>query len=80
MKVISPLILSDAKQIVTDKLNIYKELVPKEIHSTKNRGINHIERQNLNLRTHLKRLNRKTICYSKSFSMLFAVVKIYFWG
>nr|WP_294862262.1 IS1 family transposase [uncultured Fluviicola sp.] len=79
MKVISTLILSHAKQIVTDKLNIYKKLIPKEIHSTKNRGINHIERQNLNLRTHLKRLNRRTICYSKSEAMLFAVVKIYFW-
>lgn len=80
MKVISTLLLSGAKQIVTDKLNIYKELIPKDIHSTKNRGINHIERQNLNLRTHLKRLNRRTICYSKSVAMLLAVVKIYFWG
>ena len=79
MKVISTLLLSDAKQIVTDKLNIYKELIPQGIHSTKNRGINHIERQNLNLRTHLKRLNRRTICYSKSATMLMAVVKIYFW-
>ncbi|MGV3609453.1 MAG: IS1 family transposase [Fluviicola sp.] len=58
MKIISTLILSNSKQIVTDKLNIYKDLIPKEIHSTKNRGINHIEHQNLNLRTHLKRLNR----------------------
>lgn len=79
MKVISTLLLANAKQINTDKLNIYKELIPKEIHSTKNRGINHIERQNLNLRTHLKRLNRRTICYSKSLAMLLAVVKIYFW-
>ena len=77
-RIISTLLLSDSKQIVTDKLNIYKELVPKKIHSTKNRGINHIERENLNLRTHLKRLNRRTICYSKSAAMLF--VKIYFWG
>lgn len=80
MKITSTLILADAKQIITDKLNIYKELIPKEIHSTKHRGINHIERQNLTLRTHLKRLNRRTICYSKSGAMLYAVVKIYFWG
>jgi insertion element IS1 protein InsB len=80
IKVISTLLLADAKQITTDKLNIYKELIPKEIHSTKNRGINHIERQNLTLRTHLKCLNRRTICYSKSLAMLLAVVKIYFWG
>lgn len=80
MKITSTLLLADAKQIITDKLNIYKELIPKEIHSTKHRGINHIERQNLTLRTHVKRLNRKTICYSKSGAMLYAVVKIYFWG
>lgn len=80
MKITSTLLLSDAKQIVTDKLNIYKELIPNEIHSTKHRGINRIERQNLTLRTHLKRLNRRTICYSKSTAMLYAVVKIYFWG
>ncbi|MNU55780.1 IS1 transposase [compost metagenome] len=78
-KIISTLLLADAKRIVTDKLNIYEELIPKEIHSTKNRGINHIERQNLTLRTHLKRLNRRTICYSKSLAMLLAVVKIYCW-
>lgn len=78
-KVISILLLANAKQIITDKLNIYRELIPKEIHSTKNRGINHIERKNLNLRTHLKRLNRRTICYSKSAAMLLAVMKIYFW-
>ena len=44
LKVISTLLLSEAKQIFTDKLNIYKDLIPGEIHSTKNRGINHIER------------------------------------
>lgn len=79
-RIISTLLLSDTKQITTDKLNIYKELIPIQIHSTKNRGINHIERQNLNLRTHIKRLNRRTICYSKSAAMLLAVVKIYFWS
>lgn len=79
-RVTSTLLLSNAKMIISDKLNIYKELIPKEIHSTKNRGINHIERQNLNLRTHLKRLNRRTICYSKSSAMLLAVVTIYFWS
>jgi len=79
-KIISTLLLSDTLKITTDKLNSYKELIPAEIHSTKYRGINHIERQNHNLRTHLKRLNRRTICYSKSAAMLLAVVKIYFWS
>lgn len=78
-KVTSTLILAKAKTIITDKLVIYKELIPSELHSTKHRGINHIERQNLTLRTHLKRLNRRTICFSKSLLMLEAVLKIYFW-
>lgn len=79
-KVISTLVLSEAKKITTDKLDIYRSIIPKEIHSTKFRGINRIERSNLNLRTHLKRLNRRSICYSKSLVVLTAVVKIYFWA
>ncbi|MGV3631206.1 MAG: IS1 family transposase [Bacteroidota bacterium] len=79
-KVITTLILSETTKIHTDKLNIYKELIPKEIHTTKLRGTNHIERNHVNLRTHLKRLNRKTICYSKNLTILIAIVKIYFWG
>ncbi|WP_071841671.1 IS1 family transposase [Fluviicola taffensis] len=78
-KVISTLVLAEASQITTDKLNIYKELIPSTVHSTKHRGINKIERKNLTLRTHLKRLNRRTICYSKSIKMLDAVLRIYFW-
>lgn len=79
-KIISTLILAEAKKITTDKLRIYKEIIPNNMHSTKFRGINKIERQNLSLRTHLKRLNRRTICFSRSTTMLLAVVKIYFWG
>jgi insertion element IS1 protein InsB len=79
-KVVNTLVLSKAKKITTDKLNIYKELIPKAIHSTKFRGINGIERQNLNLRTHLKRLSRRSICFSRSQMMLLACIRIYFWG
>ena len=79
-RIVSTLILSITKKIYTDKLNIYKSLIPKEIHSTKQYSIYHIERKNLTLRTHLKRLNRRTICYSKSIVMLTACLKIYFWG
>lgn len=79
-KVTETLVLSNAKMIYTDKLDIYQRLIPKSIHKTHKRCSNHIERQNLNLHTHLKRLNRKTIGYSKSLIMLLAVVKIYFWG
>ncbi|UTW62192.1 IS1 family transposase [bacterium SCSIO 12741] len=74
------LLFSRAKRVDTDGLNIYKSLLPREIHRIKHRGINHIERMNLTLRTHLKRLNRRTICFSKSLRCLKAVLKIYFWA
>ncbi len=81
LKVITDtLILSSAKKVFTDKLRNYRFLLPKRIHNTKKYGINHIERKNLTLRTHLKRLGRRTICYSKSIAMLIACLKIYFWG
>jgi IS1 family transposase/transposase-like protein len=79
-KVIDLLILSNANRIHTDKLKSYSSLIPSNIHSTKVRGTNYIERLNLTLRTHLKRLNRRTITYSKSGSILEAILKIYFWS
>lgn len=74
------LVLSGAKKIYTDKLLQYKTIIPKSIHRTSLHGTNHIERMNLTLRTHLKRLSRRTICFSKSVAMLVACLKIYFWG
>jgi len=79
-KVTETLVLTDASKITTDKLPVYKKLIPSDMHSTKFREINRIERNNLTLRTHLKGLNRKTICYSKSLVVLTTIVKIYFWG
>ncbi len=78
--VIQTLLLSKPKQIVTDKLNNYRFLIPKKFHTTILYGTNSIERFNLNIRTHLKRLNRRSICYSKSIILLAAVLKIYLWG
>lgn len=78
--VIKSLELSNAKAIITDKLKNYKYLIPKEIHNTKYRGTNNIKRNNLSLRTHLKRLNRRTICFSRSLVILNAILKIYFWS
>lgn len=74
------LLLSQPYKVYTDKLNIYQTLIPAEIHNTKQYGINKIERNNLTLRTHLKRLSRRTICFSKSSVMLIACLKIYFWA
>lgn len=74
------LLFSCAKRIYTDGLSIYKTLIPKQFHCVVPRHTNSIERKKLSIRTHLKRLSRKTICYSKSITMLNAVVRIYFWG
>ncbi|MDI9359022.1 MAG: IS1 family transposase [Phycisphaerales bacterium] len=78
--IVNPLILSNPIKIYTDKLASYKTLIPKDIHSTKRGGTNHIERQNLANRTDLKRLCRRTICYSKSAALLTACLRIYFWS
>jgi len=74
------LLLSSAKRIYTDKLKQYKTLIPKQIHKVKQYGINHIERMNLTLRTHIKRLNRRPICYTKHSQVLRAILAIYFWS
>lgn len=83
-EVIKPLIdavlLLKPKTIYTDKLNVYPSLIPQELHSTQRYRTNRIERMNLTLRTHIKRLTRKTICFSKSISYFKAHVMIYFFG
>jgi len=70
----------EPKKVCTDGLMVYKSLIPKILHRTGLPDTRHIERFNLNLRTHLKRLSRKTICFSRSKEMLEACLKIYFWG
>jgi insertion element IS1 protein InsB len=77
--IVNTLLSSGVKTIKTDKLNIYQSLIPSDRHVSNAYNINHIERNNLNLRTHLKRLSRRTICFSKSLIMLEACLKIYFW-
>lgn len=72
--------IAEAKRIYTDRLRNYKSLIDKSIHRTNFYGTNHIERHNLTLRTHLKRLSRRTICFSRSMAVLTAILKIYFWG
>ncbi len=79
-KITDTLILTQSNKIYTDKFPLYSLLIPKQQHSTKAHMTNHVERFNLNLRTHLKRLNRKTICFSKSIVMLSACLKIYLWS
>ena len=78
-KVTESVLLNEPRKVCTDGLNTYKSLIPKQLHRVGLPNTRHIERFNLNLRTHLKRLSRKTICFSKSKEMLEACLKIYFW-
>ena len=55
-RVLETLKLSEAKKIFTDRLKNYRYLIDEKLHSVKRFGTNHIERKNLTLRTHLKRL------------------------
>lgn len=76
---IDRLLESGVKKIRTDRLTHYQRLIPKNRHSCNPYGINHIERKNLTIRTRIKRLSRRTICFSRSSKMLASCLKIYFW-
>jgi IS1 family transposase len=75
--VVDSLLLLNPKHIYTDKLNIYPGLITSTIHKVFSRCTNKIERHNLTLRTHIKRLSRKTICFTKSPYMLYCTLKMY---
>ncbi|MCB9165206.1 MAG: IS1 family transposase [Flavobacteriales bacterium] len=77
---IDTLLLADAKRIHTDGCDIYPTLVPANLHLVKRFATNGIERMNLTFRTRLKRLGRRTICYSKSSAMLAACVAVVCWA
>jgi insertion element IS1 protein InsB len=77
--VIDTLLFSKAKKIYTDKLKQYRYLIPDTLHDTTQYKTNRIERKNLSIRTHLKRLSRRTLCFSKSKTMLESCLSIYFW-
>ena len=50
----------------TDEWGAYSKYIPPEMHRAGKDNTWKIERKNLNFRTHLKRLSRKTICFSKN--------------
>ncbi|MDO5986294.1 IS1 family transposase [Flavivirga amylovorans] len=78
--VVNRILLLNPKRIYSDHFSSYKKLIPKNIHRAGKSLTNHIERLHLNLRTHLKCLSRKTICFTKSLKTLEAIVRLYFWG
>jgi IS1 family transposase len=77
--VIKQILSFNPKRVYTDKLNIYPSLITDSIHRTTRFKTNTIERLNLTLRTQLKRLLRKSICFSRSIDMLKATLKLFFW-
>jgi insertion element IS1 protein InsB len=50
----------------TDNWSSYSKYIPEAMHRIGKENTWKIERKNLNFRTHIKRLTRKTICFSKS--------------
>ena len=61
----------------TDDWGAYSRLLPAEKHIIGKDQTWRIERKNLNFRTHIKRLNRKTICYLKNEGIHDNVIGLY---
>lgn len=78
-RITTTLLNAKARRITTDGLDIYRRLIPAGVHRVKGFGINRIEKHNLTLRTRLKRLARRTLCYTKNVAMLHACVAIVCW-
>lgn len=78
--ILDRVLLLNPKRVYTDRLPLYRSIIPKNVHKVFQYCTNKIERNNLTLRTHIKRLSRKTICFSKNEKYLEAHLKIYFWG
>jgi len=65
------------KTFYTDDWGAYSKYLKSENHTIGKENTQSIERKNLNLRTRVKRLNRKTICFSKSVIMHDIVIGLY---
>jgi IS1 family transposase/transposase-like protein len=61
----------------TDSWKSYKKYIPIERHVISKRKTTHIERKNRDFRTHLKKLCRKTTCFSKKDDMHYGIIKTY---
>lgn len=64
-------------QYFTDGLGAYQRLLPMEQHEEGKRNTQKIERKFLTFRTRIKRLARKTICFSKSEFMHDTVIGLF---
>ena len=59
----------DVIAVYSDDNYTYHDIIPPDVLVTGKRNTQRIERKHLTFRTRLKRLARKTICYSKSLEM-----------
>ena len=65
------------KKYCTDGWGAYERHLPKENHEVGKMETQRIERKHLSLRTRIKRLTRKTICFSKSEEMHDLVIGLF---
>lgn len=79
-KITNLVLVLNPKRVYTDGLNIYPTLLSHDVHKVLKFCTNKIERNNLTIRTWLKRLNRKTIRYIKNIQMLNNSLKLLFWS
>jgi insertion element IS1 protein InsB len=61
----------------TDNWQSYAKCIPPQLHCIGKKDTWKIERTNLNFRTHVKRLHRKTICFSKNEDIHDKVIGLY---
>jgi insertion element IS1 protein InsB len=61
----------------TDGWATYKKYLPADKHTISKRGTQRIARKHLNFRTRIKRLARKTMCFSKSDTMHDSVIGLF---
>ncbi|MDR2510870.1 MAG: IS1 family transposase [Bacteroidales bacterium] len=67
----------DIDRYHTDNWSSYSKYIPPNRHRIGKDRTWKIERKNLNFRTHLKRLSRKTICFSKNETVHDNVIGMY---
>ena len=69
--------LFEIKRYCTDGWGAYERHLPAEYHEICKRKTQRIERKHLRLRTRIKRLARKTICFSKTEEMHDLVIGLF---
>ena len=76
-KLLSNLKVFNIRTYYTDDLQSYSSLIPKEKHVIGKKYTQKIENRFLSVRTRVKRMARKTICFSKSEKLHDTVIGLY---